>query len=98
MKPIFNKRIIAIIITVVGSITVFIGYSKSSSLSLLYANVKALEEVEHGIYERCYKMISSDPSDVVKYCGTCSEIPGRWRGGMSFCANQKKDTAEDTKN
>ena len=24
-------------------------------------------------------------SDVVLYCGTCTELPGTYRGGMSYC-------------
>lgn len=42
-----------------------------------------------GQYIDCYKNIESDPSDYVTYCGTCSDIPGRWKGGMSFCEKKQ---------
>lgn len=53
---------------------------------LLVANIEALVRSEgDGQYVDCYERIVSDPSETVFYCGTCSEIPGRWKSGMSFC-------------
>ena len=52
---------------------------------LFVNNVEALTQDESSGYVRCYDYITSDASDTVMYCGTCSVIPGRWRGGMSYC-------------
>lgn len=52
---------------------------------LFAANIEALVRSEDGQYVDCYERIVSDPSETVFYCGTCSEIPGRWKSGMSFC-------------
>ena len=49
------------------------------------ANVEALSDAEHGEYVKCWKSIRDDISDVVLYCGTCTELPGTYRGGMNFC-------------
>jgi len=56
--------------------------------SFVSQNVEALSQQEHGIYVHCYDYIKADPTDNVMYCGTCSMIPGTWRGGMNFCTNQ----------
>lgn len=52
---------------------------------LLFENIEALAQNESGKYIDCYERIVSDPTDEVMYCGTCSEIPGRPKSGMSFC-------------
>lgn len=52
---------------------------------LLFENIEALAQNESGKYIDCYERIVSDPTDDVMYCGTCSEIPGRGKSGMSFC-------------
>ena len=52
---------------------------------LLKENVEALAQTEHGQYIECYDTIASDPTDNVRYCGTCQIVPGRWKSGMSFC-------------
>ena len=49
------------------------------------ANVEALSDAEHGEYVKCWESIRDDISDVVLYCGTCTELPGTYRGGMNFC-------------
>lgn len=43
---------------------------------LYFANVDALSSVESGGKE-CSRILIEDPSDMVVYCGTCSEQPGR---------------------
>jgi len=52
---------------------------------LFEENVEALSQVESGEYVRCWETVMSDPTDDVRYCGTCSVIPGRGYSGMGFC-------------
>ena len=48
-------------------------------------NIEALTAVELGEYKRCWNKITTDPTDHVFYCGSCSEIPGRYVNSMSYC-------------
>lgn len=67
------------------SASVYVNNGRNSMDDLFNANVEALAQNESGKYIDCYERIVSDPTDEVMYCGTCSEIPGRWKSGMSFC-------------
>lgn len=86
MKKIVYSMImlLSFVLLSVAFVTVTKTRQKNSDLFIL--NVEALSRIESsGQYIDCYKNIESDPSDYVTYCGTCSDIPGRWKGGMSFC-------------
>lgn len=67
----------------------FVLFSSKDKTALYEANIESLCEVEHGSYVRCYKSIISDPADTELYCSTCTEIPGRIHGGMSYCKPNK---------
>lgn len=81
MKTIVLKLFaVSILVAVIGGICDF-----KNDTFLLEENVEALAQTEHGEYIRCYDTITSDPTDNVRYCGTCQDIPGRWKSGMNFC-------------
>jgi len=82
MKNIVLLGVTALVILLIGGL---IHYENTSFDVIFTANVEALSEAEHGEYEKCWKSIRDDISDVVLYCGTCTELPGTYRGGMSFC-------------
>jgi adenylosuccinate lyase len=82
MKNIVSLSVIAFIMLLVGAL---IHYGKTSPDVIFTANVEALSDAEHGEYVKCWKSIRDDISDVVLYCGTCTELPGTYRGGMNFC-------------
>ena len=83
MKKCGLQMIVFILMSVI-TIYIVSNFSQNDK-GYLYANIEALAQVEHGKYIKCYETITSDPSDTVVYCGVCSEIPGRWVSGMSFC-------------
>ena len=69
---------------------VFVGYSSYLAYhrienSLIYSNINALCEVEHGVYVKCYDSVKYDPVDQERYCGTCTELPCTFKSGMNFC-------------
>lgn len=80
MKRLFSIIAILILAFVLESIDYF-----SKDALLLFTNVEALSQVEHGKYIRCYNRIKSDPMDTVRYCGNCDEIPGTWKSSMDYC-------------
>ncbi len=82
------KKIVFLALTIVLTISAAIAayvFSRNPSSDLFEANVEALADTEYGEYVRCYETIKSDPTEYVFYCGTCSDVPGRWRGGMAHC-------------
>lgn len=82
MKNIALLSVAALVILLIGTL---IHYENTSYDVIFTANVEALSEAEHGEYVKCWKSIRDDISDVVLYCGTCTELPGTYRGGMNFC-------------
>lgn len=82
MKNIALLSVAALVILLIGTL---IHYENTSYDVIFTANVEALSDAEHGEYVKCWKSISDDISDVVLYCGTCTELPGTYRGGMNFC-------------
>lgn len=80
----FRLPIIIFILTIALQVVIYRSFSQKYN-QYLVANIDALAQVEHGKYIKCYATITSDPTDTVVYCGVCSEIPGRWMSGMSFC-------------
>ena len=84
------RLLVFIVITAISAILFWRSkFSNELSDGFLSANVEALADVEHGKYVRCLEIINSDPADTVLYCGTCTEIPGRFVGAMSNCKNKK---------
>ena len=79
------KKILLIIAAFVIFLVTVLIYDKTSFDVIFTANVEALSQAEHGEYIKCWKNIRDDISDVVLYCGTCTELPGTYRGGMSYC-------------
>ena len=77
-----KKLITCITITCAAFLSIYVSICRTDSLFI--SNVNALSRVE-GTYTQCYNRIHSDPTDTVIYCGTCSEIPGRWQSGSDFC-------------
>lgn len=82
MKNIALLSVAALVILLIGTL---IHYENTSYDVIFTANVEALSEAEHGEYVKCWESIRDDISDVVLYCGTCTELPGTYRGGMNFC-------------
>lgn len=82
MKNIALLSVAALVILLIGTL---IHYENTSYDVIFTANVEALSDAEHGEYVKCWKSIRDDISDVVLYCGTCTELPGTYRGGMNFC-------------
>lgn len=81
MKRIPIKAVIILIL--LSGIAAIYSYQKESLLFI--ANIEILAQVEHGKYIKCYNRIKSDPTDTVRYCGNCDEIPGTWKSSMDFC-------------
>lgn len=82
MKNIALLSVAALVILLIGTL---IHYENTSYDVIFTANVEALSDAEHGEYVKCWESIRDDISDVVLYCGTCTELPGTYRGGMNFC-------------
>lgn len=81
MKRILTKAVITLIF--MSGIVVMCCFHKDSKLFI--ANIEALAQVEHGKYVKCYNRIKTDPTDTVRYCDGCNEIPGTWKSSMDFC-------------
>lgn len=82
MKNIALLSVAALVVLLIGTL---IHYENTSYDVIFTANVEALSDAEHGEYVKCWESIRDDISDVVLYCGTCTELPGTYRGGMNFC-------------
>lgn len=84
MKSKTTKFMLFAIVITISHIFAIISV-QCSPTQLFSQNVEALSDVEQGQYIRCFRLIKYDPGDTVFYCGTCSELPGRFRGGMDYC-------------
>lgn len=74
MKKVIFVAIAIMVLCVSVALTV---KSFSGRDYVLDANVEVIASSESNA--ECYKTLITDPSDTVKYCGTCSDQPGRGR-------------------
>lgn len=79
------KYIISSIFVLITSIAIYRSYAFNHNNSIIADNIEVLTQIEHGEYVRCWDVIQNDPTDNVFYCGSCSEIPGRFVKAMNHC-------------
>jgi len=86
-----NKKFISAAFAAMVGIVICSGFngfkSNDSVSSLKLANVEALADEESGKSVTCYNTITSQDGSQVRYCPTCSWLPGTdsWCSGKSTC-------------
>ncbi|MBQ7811435.1 MAG: hypothetical protein IJ394_02640 [Bacteroidales bacterium] len=72
-----KKILIPIAVLVVAAAATLVVKASNNKNALFKANLEALAQVEEGDGLDCYNRIANDSAQMVRYCGTCTFVPGR---------------------